>query len=122
MFDGPEGERVGLHNDLVLKPGPGTVLGLTPDLKQMLVLEGEIDNKKPSYMGSRGWLKNLQLNQASINTPDLVQTLMATGFQHHYPFAYGRLSSAALELCTWLGIEPIKAQPYTPFLKEYHAG
>ena len=122
LFDGPEGEQTGLHNDMVLRPGPGTVLGLTPDLEQMLVLEGEIDNQKPSYSGSRGWFKNLKLNQDSISTIDLVQTLMASGYQHHYPFAYSRLSASALELCAWLDIEPIQRQEYTTYLRGYHAG
>ncbi len=121
LFDGPGGERTGLHNDLVLKPGPGTVLGLTPDLEQMLILEGGIDSHKPSFMGSRGWLKNLCLNDEPITTAELVQTLMATGYQHHYPFAYGSLAAPALELCTWLGIDPIQKQPYTSYLKGYHA-
>ena len=116
LFDGPDGHQVGLHNDLVLKPGTGTVLGLTTDFKGMLVLEGEIDNTKPSYMGSRGWLTDLRLNGKSVSTADLVQTIMASGYQHHYPFAYGSLSNAGLELCGWLGINPLQTHPYTPFV------
>lgn len=116
LFDGPEGHQVGLHNDLILKPGRGTVLGLTTDFNGMLVLEGEIDNAKPSYLGSRGWLTDLHLNGVSVSTLDLVQTIMASGYQHHYPFAYGSLSNAGLELCGWLGIEPIRSHPYIPFV------
>jgi len=121
LFDGPQGQRTGLHNDLVLKPGPGTIIGLMPDLEKMLVLEGGIDSDKPSYTGSRGWLKNLCLNLETISTQDLVQTIMSSGFQHHYPFGYGSQSAAALELGAWLGIEPIKKQTYSPYLKGYDA-
>jgi hypothetical protein len=117
LFDGPDGKQTGLHNDLVLKPGQGTVLGYSTNFKSMLILEGEIDNTKPSYMGSRGWFKNLRLNSESISTVDLVQTIMVSGYQHHYPFAYGNLGEAGLELCGWLGIQPILKEVYTPHLR-----
>jgi L-fucose isomerase-like protein len=122
LFDGPDAQQTGLHNDMVLRPGKGTVMGLTPDLKQMLVLEGEIDNLKESYTGSRGWFKDLKLNKREISTPELVQTLMESGFQHHYPFSYGWMGSGALELCAYLDIEPIQKQPYTNYLRGYYAG
>lgn len=117
LFDGVDGERTGLHNDLVLKPGGGTVLGFTTDFRNMLLLGGEIDNTKPSYVGSRGWFKNLNLNGKSINTADLMQTLMVSGYQHHYPFAYGNLIYAGLEICSWLRINPITKVDYTPYVK-----
>jgi hypothetical protein len=117
LFDGPDNKRTGLHNDLVLKPGAGTVLGFTTDFNNMLVLGGDIDNTKPSYMGSRGWLSNLHLNTEKIFAPDLVQTLMVSGYQHHYPFAYGDLGAVGLELCGWLGIQPIPMEKYTSHLR-----
>jgi L-fucose isomerase-like protein len=117
LFDGPEGEQTGLHNDLVLKPGAATVLGFTTDFERMLLLEGKIDNTKPSYRGSRGWFADLRLNEAAISTNDLIQTLMVSGYQHHYPFAYGNLSVAGLELCGWLGIDPVRSESYTPYVR-----
>jgi hypothetical protein len=83
----------------------------------MLLLGGRIDNAKPSYRGSRGWFKDLRLNEEAISTDDLIQTLMVSGYQHHYPFAYGNLTIAGLEICGWLGIEPIKAESYTPYVR-----
>jgi L-fucose isomerase-like protein len=116
LFDGPNGERVGLHNDLVLKPGLASILGFTVDFERMLVLEGTVDNSKPSYSGSRGWMKGLRLNGEPVSTLDLVQTLMVSGFQHHYPFAYGEFTDAGLEICRWLGIEPVSGRPYTHYV------
>jgi len=117
LFDGPGGKRTGLHNDLVLKPGAATVLGFTTDFDKMLLLNGQIDNTKPSYLGSRGWFKDLSLNGETINTRDLIQTLMVSGYQHHYPFAYGELINAGLEICSWLGISPVASEIYTPYLR-----
>ena len=116
LFDGPQGERTGIHNDLVLKPGRGTVLGFSIDFEQLLILEGEIDNAKSSYLGSRGWFKNLQMNNQPVSTQELIQSIMTSGFQHHYPFGYGSLSEAALEFGAWLGVAPIEVEPYTNYV------
>ena len=117
LFDGPKGEETGLHNNLVLKPGAGTILGFSTDFTNMLVLNGEINNTKPSYMGSRGWFKDITLNGLRIDTPDLMQTLLVSGYQHHYPFAYGNLTNACLEICGWLRINPIARENYTPYVR-----
>ncbi len=117
LFDGQAPEPIGLHNDLVLRRGSATILGLTPDFESMLVLAGEIDPDKPSYTGSRGWMKNLHLNGRQITTAELVQTIMVSGYQHHYPLAYGSLSDAALELAGWLGIRSIPIEPYTHYVR-----
>ena len=117
LFDKPDGGTQGLHNNLQLRPGAVTLMGLTPSLDGMLVVSGQIDNKKPSYKGSRGWLMDLRINTQSATVPDLVETLMVSGFQHHYPLAYGDLAEACLELGTLLGIPPITRQVSTTYLK-----
>ncbi len=117
LFDGYEGDPIGLQNNLVMKPGSVTVMGFTPDFARLMVMNGKIDNQKPSYIGSRGWLTDIRLNGDLIHIPDLIQTLMASGFQHHYPVVYDNLVDESLELAAWLGIKPIKKQPYTPYLQ-----
>ena len=113
LFDGPDGKRTGLHNDLVLRPGAVTVAGFTVDFDRMLVLDGVVDNTKPGYAGSGAWLRSLRMNAQPVSVAELVQTLMASGFQHHYPLAYGHLSEPITELCRWIGIQPIQVQPLT---------
>ena len=116
LFDGYEGDPIGLHNDLVLKPGKATVMGFTTDFDRMLVLDGEFDNTKASYVGSRGWFTEMHLNSEPIGVRDLVQTIMDSGFQHHYPVVYGDYVNASLELGTWLGVSPILQSPYKSFV------
>jgi L-fucose isomerase-like protein len=116
LFDGYGGGGIGLHNDLVLRPGQATVFGFTTDFERVLVLDGRLDNRKPGYVGSGGWLRDLRLNGEAATVPDLIETLMGSGYQHHYPLAYGDLSGAALELAAWLGMRPIEAQRYRPYL------
>ena len=112
LFDDPAGKRMGLHNDLVLKAGPVTVMGFTPQLDHLLVFEGQIDPKKPSYKGSRGWLKEIQMDGEPIAIPALVETLTRCGYQHHYPLAYGALTPSAAEMAAYLGIPRVKAEVY----------
>lgn len=116
LFDGYEGDSIGLHNDLVLKPGHATVMGFTTDFERMLVLGGEFDNTKPSSVGSRGWFTSLHLNSEAVNVRDLIQTIMASSFQHHYPVVYGDLYAACQELAVWLGHTLIKRFAYQPYL------
>jgi len=117
LFDDYEGPSMGLRNDLVLQPGEATVMGFAPDFARMLVLDGRIDDEAPPYVGSRGWLTDLHINGETVTVPDLVETLMHSHFQHHYPLVYGEYVSASLELAAWLGIDPIPVQRYTPYLK-----
>jgi hypothetical protein len=116
LFDGYEGDPIGLSNDMVLKAGRATVMGYSTDFDHMLVLDGVFDPEKPSYRGSRGWMKSLRLNGQELIVRDLVETLMNANFQHHYPVAYGDLTDVALELGAWLGIQPIERKPYSPRL------
>ena len=116
LFDDDQGGKMGLHNDLVLKPGEVSVLGFTPNLDGLLTMTGQIDPDKPSYKGSRGWLKQIRIKGKLVDTGSLVETLMATGYQHHYPLAYGNLTNAAIEMGTYLGIPAVDPQPYSDYL------
>ena len=117
LFDKADGSTQGLHNNMRLRPGRVTLMGLTPSLDGMLVVSGQIDNKKPSYKGSRGWLMDIKVNTQAVSVPELVETVMVSGFQHHYPLAYGNLAEACLELGTLIGIPPISRQDNTTYLK-----
>jgi L-fucose isomerase-like protein len=116
LFDGYEGEPIGLHNDLTLKPGRATVFGFTGDFDRVLVLDGEFDNTITSYTGSRGWFKSVRMNGETISVRELVQALMDSGYQHHYPVVYGDWVGESLELAAWLQMERILPRPYNPYL------
>jgi hypothetical protein len=117
LFDGPEGQPMGLHNDLVLRAGTVTVMGFTPQLDHLVVFEGRIDPEKPSYKGSRGWLKDIHIDGEALSIPALVETLVLAGYQHHYPLAYGRLTSAAIEMAAYAGIPLWEAEGERDYLK-----
>ena len=108
---------MGLHNDLVLRAGTVTVMGFTPQLDHLVVFEGRIDPEKPSYKGSRGWLKDIHIDGEALSIPALVETLVLAGYQHHYPLAYGRLTSAAIEMAAYAGIPLWEAEGERDYLK-----
>ncbi len=116
LFDGYGGPPMGLRNDLVLRPGPVTVMGIVPDLDRMLVIEGKIAEDAPPYVGSRGWLTDMRVADHPVTVPDLLQTLLGAHYPHHYPLVYGQYAHASLELAAWLGISPIMPRAYTPYL------
>lgn len=116
LFEDADGGKMGLHNNLVLKAGEVTVMGFTPNLDGLLVLTGEIDPSKPSYKGSRGWLKQMRVGGKPVDTGSLAETLVATGYQQHYPLAYGDLTGAALEMGLYLGIPALEPRKYQDYL------
>jgi hypothetical protein len=118
-FDSYNPEGIGLHNDLVMKSGPATVMAFTRNFERMLALSGQMNSEKPSWMGSRGWMQKIRMADEPVSVSELIETLMSSQMQHHYPLVYGRHEAASLELAAWLGISPIRKQHYSPYLKAY---
>lgn len=112
LFDNDPHAPLGLHNNLRLKPGPATILGFCPSFENLLVFEGTLDNKKPSYIGSSAWLRDLYMQGDQLACLDLVQTIMDSGYQHHYPLVYGKFETAAHDLANLLGTNVIGASSY----------
>ncbi len=106
----------GLANDLTLKSGTAAIMGYTPDLKSMLVLQGEIDGKRPTNRGSGGWMKGLTLAHKPVGVKDLLETIFNSGYIHHYPLGYGELSQACLELAAWQGLKTLRPLTYKDHL------
>ena len=108
---------IGVTRDMVFKPGAATVMRLDAGLDRILTLTGNfIGRDKPSHKGSRGWLENLRLNATPVKTRDLVNTLIAGRFPHHYPVALGDFEKEVLELRAWLGLGCVEEIPYTDWL------
>jgi len=112
LFDNDPHAPLGLHNNLRIRPGQATVLGFYPDFSQLLVFEGELDNKKPSYTGSSAWMRDLHMHGKPISNMDLIQTIMDSGYQHHYPLAHGKYEKPAHDLAHLLGMNIINTKSY----------
>lgn len=112
-------QKYGLIHDLVLKPQPVTVMRITGEWDRMFLMDGQVINrdKKDSPDGSRGWVGNLRLNRKEISVRDLVNTILVTGFEHHYPLIAGDITEKLMEVAAWLGIKPLTQVDYQAYMQ-----
>jgi len=111
-----QGREMGVMGNLVLRSGRATVMSFAQDFSRIMVLTGQLDNRLPSFCGARGWLTDLHWGGQPISTRDLLQTIVGTHLQHHYPLVYGDFAHVSLEMAAWLGIAPLPVLPYQPYL------
>jgi len=113
-----KGNPQGMINDLVIKPGIATIMRITGEWDKIFLSDGKfLDNKKESYKGSRGWFYDLKLNRKKINVLDFINTILAQGFQHHYPIVFGDLTEELMEIAAWLDLKPIQTVKYENYLQ-----
>lgn len=96
---------------------PLTCMRLTRDCDSMLTFSGSIVDKSPVYHGSGGWLGKMTMDETPIKALDMVNTIMAYGFQHHYPLVHGSYEDACRELAAWLEIAPLEKVPYKKYMQ-----
>ena len=117
----PEGEirGLGVARDMEFDPLPAQIFRFSGDMESYINLTGDfIGNTKKSNCGSRGWLHNLKLNDKPIKAIDFTNTILAGGFEHHYPVAIGQYSAILTEMCKWLDIKPLKEIKYADYLQD----
>lgn len=113
----PDAPRSGVSSDLVLAPGPATIMRFTPAADRAFLLSGDIvEGPTRGYDGSRGWLSNLRINGEPASIPDLMETMAYHGLPHHYPLGLGEWADALRELAGWSGIDILERVPYRDHL------
>ncbi|MDR1669135.1 MAG: hypothetical protein LBR76_04180 [Oscillospiraceae bacterium] len=106
----------GVTRDMVFNPGIATVARLDASLDKMLMLSGSfLDREKPSHKGSRGWMDTLRMNGRPVVVRDLINTVIASRFPHHYPVVYGSYEKEIMEICAWLGLGQVEEIPYEDY-------
>lgn len=110
--------RCGVARDMIFDDNPISVMRLSGECDKFFHLNGEFMLRdKPSFHGSRGWCGNLKLNGEDITAKDLVNTVLVSGFQHHFPIVIGDYTSEIKEFAAWAGLTPIKKVPYADYLQ-----
>lgn len=110
--------RRGAAMDLVMRPGSATIMRLTGSAKDMFLLSADIVEKPTrGYEGSRGWFGNLRINGAAIKIPDLLETMVYYGIEHHYPIAFMDVELIMREVAAWLGLRVLAPITYTDCLQ-----
>jgi L-fucose isomerase-like protein len=100
--------------DMYFKSQEVTVARLTGNGKKLFMFSGNsIEKTDRSYDGSRGWIGNLSMHGKSLTVPDLVETVMSRGLQHHFAICAGNLEDEMKELAAWLNINEIFPVQYS---------
>ena len=108
----------GVTRDMVFDENDVTVMRFSGECDQLLQMGGRfLGNTKESVLGSRGWLGNLTINGDAVSSRDLVNTLLTSGFPHHFPIVLGNYTDEIKELAAWLGLTSVKKVPYADYLQ-----
>lgn len=108
----------GVTRDMEFDAQRVTSFRFSDDFTKFMLLEGDfMGTQKESVYGSRGWLGNLKLNGTPIGAQDFINTVLVSGFEHHFPIVSGAWSDSVLELAAWLNISPIEAVSYKDYLQ-----
>ena len=111
-----EGDCYGPVTDMVYPQTDVTVFRLTGESERFYYFTGTtIDAEKDSWDGSRGWLGKLKLYDQPIRAIDLINTILVSGLQHHYPLTFSDVSAELEELAGWLGLKRVARVDYTDY-------
>lgn len=109
--------RASIHN-LDFKAQPVSIMRITGEWNKIFIADGSfIDNGKKTFIGSSGWLGQLRLNGIPAGAADFINTIMATGFQHHYPIVSGIITDILMEVAVWLGLKTVDTIPLKPYIQ-----
>jgi L-fucose isomerase-like protein len=106
----------GLVASMNFRPGPVTVATLNDQVDDLFLLTGEVMEKR-GFAGSSGWVGQLRLNDAPVDVPTLLNTIVVRRVNHHYPTAAGDLTGELNELAAWSGISVVEPVPYRRYLQ-----
>lgn len=113
-----ETPHAGVISDLVLAPGPATMIVLSKRADEMLLISADIvEGPTSGYIGSRAWLGNLRISGQPYTVWDLMETLMYHGLEHHFPLARGDFTDVFMELAAWAGIKVLQGLSYRDHLQ-----
>ena len=107
----------GVAVDLKFRPQPATVLRLTDDGQQALIISADIvQGPDRGFTGVRGWFTNLTIGSEPATPLEVLDAVVRHGIEHHYAIVRGDVSEAMIEFAHWMGIEVIRKKPYTNYL------
>ena len=75
-----------------------------------------MDESKKMYDGSRGWFGDLTLNGEPVKAIDLMNTILNSGIQHHFPMVLEDVGKYIEEFAYWLGLKKVLKNEYKDYL------
>jgi len=115
MMNRKEGEvaKVGLSYDFYFKNTDVTVARISDNGEGIFFFNGEItDDNTKGFVGTRGWIKNLNLINKKTNVQEVIETIMSEGIEHHLIIVDGNCGDAISEFCYWTKTRLIEMREY----------
>lgn len=95
--------------DMALKAGPVSGLRLLPG-KRAVVHGGELSGEK-GYDGDSGFLVRASWAEVELSPRQFLSSWLNHRLPHHLVVGMGEHQAALLEMCAWLGLEVLPADP-----------
>ncbi len=106
--------HMGAVRQLVFRPGPATVFRLVDDAAAGMTFTGSFcQPDKPGFDGARGWMGDISMGGAKLDTLAFAHTLLEHGMPHHFPMAPGEWEDACREFAFWSGVRLLGPLPYS---------
>lgn len=115
-YSGERWDGAGAVADMRFRQGVVTVASVNNNFDNLFILTGEVMDKE-SYSGSSGWVNATRLNGTPVGIREIMNTIMVRHLPHHYPMAFGDLTSELNELAAWLSLRVLDIAPYHPWLQ-----
>ena len=111
-------ENLAPVTDVIYPPGANmTSFRLTRESDYFYYFAGKgLDESKKMYNGSRGWFGDLTLNGEPVKAIDLVNTILNSGIQHHFPMVLQNVGKYIEEFAYWLGLKKVLKNEYKDYL------
>jgi L-fucose isomerase-like protein len=99
------------------QPGAITICTMDNEFDNFFILTGDVMPAKEAYYGSSGWVTNLKMLGEPLSVKDLINTISVNRVNHHYPTAFGDLTSELCEFANWKKISILQKVPYQPYVQ-----
>ena len=118
----PDERPTGLSSDIVFQNGPVTVMRFNDEGSGMFTFESDIVTgpAKP-YKGSGGWFSNITSGGNAYRAKDVLNTVVANGFEHHYPVARGHIEHVYREMAYWMNLSLTPMQRWKTYAQHTEA-
>jgi hypothetical protein len=99
-----------------LAPGPASGLRLLENRKAA-VYAGEVLPRAGGFDGVYGWFGHLRWAGARMTAPEFLASVLNHRLPHHLVWGRGDVEASLLELCAWIGHEPVRPDPEQTVLR-----